>query len=481
MSYSNAIKLLNGRLIVPHQREGVQWMLDRESEEYRIRGGMLCDEMGLGKTVQCISVMLGNPVERTLVIVPKSVAPQWIEELKRFAPMLTAAIWTRGEEMPQVDVLVSTYGSLTIRKAPVDAVTPLHEIEWGRIILDEAHEIRNPKSKVALACQNLRGPIRWVLTGTPVYNNMNDFISLCNFIGIDKYAAQGMVDAIQKTYILRRTKDQVQGSARASLPPIDFENVELEMYEQERQLYEGVYTSCREKIRKIFKRGTTNLHAMYILECLLRCRQLCCHPQIYYNGVARKDEEEVEQWEAPSKKQEVLYQMIRDQPPGEKTLIFCQWIDEMNMICTTLKEDGREVYRIDGNVSLSDRETQMHGFKRSTVGAVFVIQIKSGGQGLNLQEATRVYITSPTWNPSTELQAISRAHRTGQTQIVHVRRLIYIDQGDCPTIEHSMLALQQSKAEMAERVLGDKGSTRMVHEVKSAPGMSEIKKIFSIR
>jgi SNF2 family DNA or RNA helicase len=123
----------------------------------------------------------------------------------------------------------------------------------------------------------------------------------------------------------------------------------------------------------------------------------------------------------------------------------------------------------------------MRGFKQSTVGAVFVIQIKSGGQGLNLQEATRVYITSPTWNPSTELQAISRAHRTGQTQIVHVRRLIYIDQGDCPTIEHSMLALQQSKAEMAERVLGDKGSTRMVHEVKSAPGMSEIKKIFSIR
>jgi len=316
---------------------------------------------------------------------------------------------------------------------------------------------------------------------------MNDFISLCKFIGIDKHAAQGMVESITKAYILRRTKDQVQGSGRAALPPVDFENVELEMYDEERVLYERVFVTCRNKITKILKKGTTNIHAMYILECLLRCRQLCCHPQIYLNGIARKEEEEEEeeepeQWDAPSKKQEVLFKMIAVQPSAEKTLIFCQWIDEMDMICKHLKEEmGKEVYRIDGSVSLCDRETEVKKFKASSTGAVFIIQIKSGGQGLNLQEATRVYITSPTWNPATELQAISRAHRTGQTQVVHVRRFIYIDQGDCPTIEHSMLALQQSKAIMAEQILGDKGSTRMVHELKSAPGMSEIKKIFAIR
>jgi SNF2 family DNA or RNA helicase len=106
---------------------------------------------------------------------------------------------------------------------------------------------------------------------------------------------------------------------------------------------------------------------------------------------------------------ETLFRMIKSHP-DEKTLVFCQFRGEMdyiqqNMECPT--------FRIDGSVPKEERDNQVTLFKKAPPGSVFIIQIRSGGQGLNLQEATRVYITGPSWNPATELQAIGRAHRTG--------------------------------------------------------------------
>jgi SNF2 family DNA or RNA helicase len=86
---------------------------------------------------------------------------------------------------------------------------------------------------------------------------------------------------------------------------------------------------------------------------------------------------------------------------------------------------------------------------------VFIIQTKSGGQGLNLQEATRVYITTPAWNPATELQAIGRSHRTGQTKTVKVSKLIYTGYDDIPSIEQTIMMLQGHKSKVCAEVLND--------------------------
>jgi len=122
-------------------------------------------------------------------------------------------------------------------------------------------------------------------------------------------------------------------------------------------------------------------------------------------------------WEGRSNKLETLFRLLKEHP-DEKSLVFCQFKGEMNYIQSQL---DCPVFRIDGSVPKDERVRQIEGFKKIQGGAVFIIQIKSGGQGLNLQEATRVYITAPSWNPATELQAIGRAHRTGQTQVVHVK------------------------------------------------------------
>ena len=125
-------------------------------------------------------------------------------------------------------------------------------------------------------------------------------------------------------------------------------------------------------------------------------------------------------------------------------------------------------------------DKQIEEFKNASSGAVFIIQIKSGGQGLNLQEATRVYITAPAWNPATELQAIGRSHRTGQTQAVHVKKLVY---KECPrfiSVEEEMMALQGHKSIVCAEVLNDERIEKQIPVNRTSAKISilDIKKIF---
>ena len=166
--------------------------------------------------------------------------------------------------------------------------------------------------------------------------------------------------------------------------------------------------------------------------------------------------------------------------PNEKTLIFSQFIGEMEIIHQKLLDLGLTVFRIDGSVSKEGRVEQIRQFRGGS-SSVFIIQIKAGGQGLNLQEATRVYITAPAWNPATELQAIGRSHRTGQTQKVFVRKLICLGTEDLPSIEQSIMNLQGHKAQVCAEVLND---PRLAEQVpvnsKSKITIHDVKKLFSI-
>ena len=326
--------------------------------------------------------------------------------------------------------------------------------------------------------------IKWIISGTPVYNSMNDFVSLCGFLGIPGTLVQGMTNKIREIYVLRRTKQDVaEFNKRLELPPCDFQNVELEMYPEELVLYKRVYEESQDTIRELFQQQNVGMHAMHILECLLRTRQTMIWPQLYIDGVAKKIDEPSEPWEGRSKKMETLFELIASHP-SEKSLVFCQFVEEMNHIEESLLANEHEVFRIDGSVDQGTRVQRLAQFRESeNKGAVFVIQIKAGGQGLNLQEATRVYITSPSWNPATELQAIARSHRTGQTQRVVVRKLVYSGTEDLPSIEEAMMALQGHKALICSEVLNDPRIAGQLPECsKKIAGVTirEIRKIFQV-
>mgnify|MGYP003630055883 FL=1 len=474
------IEGLNGRLFIPYQSDGVKWMIGMENQETGPKGGFLCDEMGLGKTVQLISTILGNPKARTLIIVPKSIITQWAEEINRFAPSLTVSIFDGpGRKIDRTaDITIAPYTLLTVKGGTVESKTALHTVKWNRIILDEAHEIRNKTSKLFKCVCRLESEIRWLVTGTPVFNSMEDFVSLCVFLGISKNFVQGRTKEIKDIYILRRTKeDLAKISERLRLPPCHFENVELDMLPDEKALYECVFMEAQDTIRDAFREvQSLNSKNMVILECLLRARQCMIWPQMYLNGIASKNETTPSKWEGRSNKMETLFRMIGEHPT-EKSLVFCQFKGEMNYIQSHL---DCPVYRIDGSVPKEERVKQINRFKNESSGAVFIIQIKSGGQGLNLQEATRVYIMAPAWNPATELQAIARSHRTGQTQAVYVKKLIYKECARFVSVEEEMMALQGHKSIVCSEVLNDERvKTQIpVNRVSSKISILDIKKIF---
>ena len=477
--YTLAKNTLNGRLFAPYQREGVLWMLTMEKQASGPKGGFLCDEMGLGKTIQLIATMLGNPKPRTLILLPKSIITQWAEEINRFAPNLTINIYDGPErKMKEADVTLAPYTLLTVKGGGADAKTPLHMVQWDRVILDEAHEIRNNKSKLFKSVCRLQTQIKWIVTGTPVFNSMEDFVSLCTFLGLSKVVVQGMTNKIKDIYILRRTKeDLAQINERLRLPPCYFENVELEMYPDEKQLYEIVFLEAQETIRDAFRNAQSlNAKNMVILECLLRARQCMIWPQMYIDGVAKQTGVQSEKWVGRSKKMETLFEMVKSHP-SEKTLIFCQFRGEMNHIQKNMEGP---VFRIDGSVPKEERVKQIEGFKKAAPGAVFIIQIKAGGQGLNLQEATRVYITAPSWNPSTELQAIGRSHRTGQTKSVYVKKLIYKECARFVSVEEEILALQGHKSIVCSKVLNDERIEKQIPVNRTSAKISilDIRKIF---
>jgi len=472
--YNRAKNQLNGNLFAPYQKEGVLYLLTMENQTSGCKSCILADEPGMGKTIQLIAAMLGNPKKSTLVVVPKSIITQWVHEIHKFAPQLSVGIFDGPKrQLVDTDVTIAPYSLLS-----TDENTPIHLQKWDRVILDEGHEIRNKSSKLFKSVCRLKTDIKCIVTGTPVFNSMNDFVSLCAFLGLEKSLVQGMTNKIKDIYILRRTKDDLAKiNERLQLPPCYFENVELDMFPDERQLYEFVFKDAQDTIKDAFKHAISlNAKNMVILECLLRARQCMIWPQMYLDGIAKQNKTQPEQWIGRSNKMETLFRMINSHP-DEKTLVFCQFRGEMDYIQQNLE---CPTFRIDGSVAKEERDNQMTLFKKAPPGAVFIIQIKSGGQGLNLQEATRVYITGPSWNPATELQAVGRSHRTGQTKPVYVKKLIYKETDTFVSVEEEMMALQGHKSIVCSKVLNDERIENQIPVKRTTDKISilDIKKIF---
>jgi SNF2 family DNA or RNA helicase len=461
---------LNGNLYAPYQVDGVKWMLGMENQLDGPKGGFLCDEMGLGKTIQIIATILGNPKKNTLIVVPKTIVTQWSKELQEFAPGLSVLVYDgpkRTKEKNDLlthDVVVCPY-SVTHSKTSI-----LGLVNWDRIILDEAHEIRNRQTRTFKSVNGLNSTIRWLVTGTPIFNSMEDFVTLCAFLGIPKNTVQAMHKQIKDIYIMRRTK----ADSSLDLPYCHFENIELDMYPEELALYECAFMECQESISQVMRTNTSvEARNMHILECLLRVRQLTIWPQLYLNGVAKKTEQPPQRWEHRTNKMDKLFMHI-DSHPDEKAIVFCQFKGEMDYIEKSLM---CTVFRIDGAVEKDERHKRLGLFGTAPSSSVLIIQIKCGGQGLNIQCATRVYIMSPSWNPSTELQAIGRCHRSGQTKEVHVKKFVYNDTQKFRSVDLAMMSLQGHKSVLCAEVLNDKRIEFQI-PMKQEKSIDAIRKIF---
>ena len=439
-----------------YQREALGWFEFLRRSGF---GGCLADDMGLGKTVMVLALLDAQRGQRaadgerrpSLIVVPRSLVPNWLSEATRFAPGLHVVDYSgagRAEQRDALhggaDVVLATYG--TLRKD----VLHLKDIDFEYVILDEAQSIKNAATASAKAARLLRGRHRLALTGTPIENHLGELWSVFDFLNpgllggsslFQRAAARATADPETlalvarglRPFILRRTKQQV---AR-ELPPRTEQTIYCELDPPARALYDALRQEFRQSLLRRIARDGLAKSRMHVLEALLRLRQVACHPAL----VDRDRDGE------SSAKFDVLLPRLREvAAEGHKALVFSQFTSLLALLRAALDAEGLSYEYLDGRTR--DRAERVRRFQTDPDVPCFLISLKAGGLGLNLTAAEYVFLLDPWWNPAVENQAIDRAHRIGQSREVFACRLIARD-----TVEEKVLVLQQSKRALADAVL----------------------------
>ena len=477
-------------LYTPYQEQGVKWMMERELDT-NASGGILADEMGLGKTIQTISLIMGNRVKRTLILVPPTLVGQWSEAFRIFAPSLNvwewygkSRIWKKEHltKLEDVDVVITSYGLTYNKGRRSDEPTLLHELKWNRVVLDEGHMIVNKKAKRSRGVSRFVADHKWILTGTPVNNSENDFINLLAFIGVA--FSDFSTKELRERFILRRTKEEVaEFNPNLRMTPLEINIVPVEFAsEEERGFYRRVKGDVKDELEKL---RNFNFNLTTILELLMRLRQASVHPQMVINSYRKKEPLlELPNWIGKTSKIALLTEMIKAHP-NETSLVFCQFKYEMNSIKKSLEKEGCIVKMINGSTKKDERERILseanspsklasnlmlvNGFSdfpklsdelclkimSYLPQEVLITQVQSGGTGLNLQKCSRVYFTTLLWNPALESQCVARAHRIGQTKKVVVTKFSLRDSDELTTIDDRILVIQEEKRILMAKCLQD--------------------------
>ncbi len=451
---------LNGSLR-KYQKRGYRWMRTLADLGF---GGILADDMGLGKTIQTIAYILGRRQSKLpfLIVCPASLVYNWEREFTNFAPTLTtkmilgsapvrkALITDETVAGYEADVWITSYDMVKRDIEHYDDIT------FDTVIIDEAQNIKNPKTLAAKSVKELCGQVRFALTGTPIENRLSELWSIFDFLmpGIlgtypsfrNTFELSIVVDQDEEVmarlkkmvapFILRRTKKEVL----KELPDKVEQFVYAKMDGEQKKLYTGHALRLMESLNGQSEQDVKN-GKIEILAELTKLRQICCEPRMLF-----------EDYKGESCKVDVCEELIRDAIEAEnKVLIFSQFTSLFVVLEERLKKMGVSYYKLTGETPKRQRLDMAESFNADDT-PVFLISLKAGGTGLNLTGANIVIHMDPWWNVAAQNQATDRAHRIGQEEVVTVFKLIASD-----TIEEKIVKLQEQKAELADEVLSGEG------------------------
>ncbi len=459
-------------LLRPYQRLGVAWLFHLYRHQL---GGILADEMGLGKTLQALALLsalhaqpalaerapearvlsqsrrpapadtraaiTGAPSRTSLVVCPASLLENWRREAVRFAPQLRVFVHhadrrlASASDISGYDLVITSYGTLARDQSLFVAV------KFDTIIADEAQHIKNRRSQNAAALRALDSRARFLLTGTPLENSLDDLRSLFEFLlpgylqkvpsglrGEDRAWYDQRLRAQTAPYILRRTKQAVAPELPAKLEHV----VWCELTPAQERLYRETQERSERELFDLEASGASEARLKFAaLTQLLRLRQICCDPRL----VAPDTEPAVSA--KLGNFQELLAEAVDD---GHRVLVFSQFTSLLSLLRAEL--DAQEIPHcyLDGSMPAKARQAQVDRFQASPDIPVFLLSLKAGGTGLNLTGADTVVHFDPWWNPAAEAQATDRAHRIGQSRVVTSYKLIASG-----TVEEKVLALQTEK------------------------------------
>lgn len=421
-----------------HQKYGVLWCLDREcnSNPYldNKNGGFLADEMGLGKTIMMLALIKVNILARsTLIVVPPPLLRQWeikIENLLKVKPIVVYGYGKKNLKIENSSIILTTYGNLN------SSLPNIKEKKFDRVIFDEAHHLKNKNSECYKNALDIDSKITWLITGTPLQNKMEDIYNLGNLLNLNKSSIEKNFEKFKKICILHRKK----ANANIILPEVKefIINVKWETTIEKEMLVEMMTKIDTDK-------GNLLLH-------IIQQRKMCISPnslnenfkELYnvsdklFNGTKN----------SKSKINEVVNIMKKNKNNGKKKMLFCHFRKEMDTIEKELEKIGyNKIEKIDGRIT-EKRRNEIFLEATDDDDKVFIMQIQSCSEGLNLQMFSEVYFVSPHWNPCVEEQAIARCHRLGQRQEVHVYKFKMEN-----SIEYYIKSVQDAKIELRRGLL----------------------------
>lgn len=459
---------LNGTLR-EYQKRGVSWLYYLENLGLN---GCLADDMGLGKTVQVIARLIqeqelaeqqGTTVPPTLLVAPTSVLGNWHKEIEKFAPRLRAVVHHGNQRLQTEDEFKATcldhdvvITSFTLARKDAKL---LNEVDWHRLVLDEAQNIKNPKAAQTKAILKLSANHRLALTGTPVENRLLDLWSIFNFLnpgylGKEAQFRKGFEIPIQKNndvtrsatlkklvepFILRRVKtDQ---SIIKDLPDKVEQKLFCNLTKEQASLYEATVKDVEKQLQEaegIQRKGL-------ILSTLMKLKQICNHPMQFLQDGSEFTPER-------SHKLTRLSEMITEvMEEGESLLVFTQFTEIGEALEKYLKQTLHyNTYYIHGGTARNKREKMIAEFQDpETEPSVFILSLKAGGVGITLTKANHVFHFDRWWNPAVEDQATDRAFRIGQKKNVFVHKFVAIG-----TLEERIDQMIEDKKKLAGAIVG---------------------------
>ena len=432
-----------------YQQVGVDWCLEREQSTESYKGGIIADEMGLGKTIMMIGTMLQNFQMPNLIVLPLVLVEQWKEQFARttgHTPFVYHGASKKVisiERLQEYPVVLTTYGTM-ISDNKTDK--KLGQILWKRVIFDEAHHLRNKRTKCFQAAKDLQCDIKWLITGTPIQNHINDLYSLFDILGISNkiYTKTDELRTLMNTIVLKRTKKEVG----IDLPSVHTARICTK------------WKNCDEQNLTETVHNNIGLDKKMLLAMMLYERMMCVFPQLLDGGNLKKIQsmgvgtDLTNGTKHHSKMDSVVNRILERKDNGNRKIIFTNFRGEIDYIQQQLSAQGMIVEYIDGRISKRQRKLIL-----DDVLDVLIIQIKTGNEGLNLQEYNEIYFVTPDWNPQAEEQAIARCHRIGQKKEVFVFRFVmdnFDEENSTTNIEMYSESVQQKKRDIARNVCEDK-------------------------
>lgn len=422
-----------------YQQTGVKWLSMLDSYGF---GGILADDMGLGKTLQTIAFLTGRMTDhsKVLILAPSSLIYNWRDECRKFAPQLDVAV-VHGSKVQREEIIASSHQIMVTSYPSFRQDVDLYRNErFDYLILDEAQVMKNAQSKIAQLLREFEVGNSFALSGTPIENRLDELWSIFQIVlpgllpskqAFSKLSAREIARTIQP-FVLRRHKEDVL----QELPDLTEINVLNELTDEQKTIY---LAQLQQMQSKILGADDRQIHRskLEILSGITRLRQICDSPSLFM------DDFKGESGKLNSLK-ELLLQLKES---NHRVLIFSQFRNMLEKIEEQLEELNMTSYMLTGSTSAIQRQEMTRAFNAGSRDA-FLISLKAGGVGLNLTGANTVILVDLWWNPAVEAQAISRAHRMGQTEKVECYRLI--TQG---TIEEKIQELQENKKNLVKTVL----------------------------